>query len=109
MLDGFESGGSTIGVPMLPQPKSEAWLLCAVRQPAYQHCERLEDEPGNDDAPCPLKALLAEVRDQQCSAAELVELVAAGTIDPLRIEMPSFAAFRARLNEVLDVIEAQGA
>ncbi|MBJ9977431.1 hypothetical protein IAE35_16215 [Pseudomonas sp. S75] len=76
MLDGFESGDSTIGVPMLPQPKSESWLLCAMRQSAYQHCERLEDEPGNDDAPRPLKTLLAEACNQQNSAAELVELVA---------------------------------
>ncbi|CAK13553.1 hypothetical protein [Pseudomonas entomophila] len=104
MLDGFESGGSVLGIPMLPKPKSEAWLLCACRQPPYQHCAGLEDESGNDDAPEPLKRMLSDACDGQSSAAALVGFIVEGAIDPLRIQMPSFDAFRERLSQVLDQI-----
>lgn len=102
MLNGFESGGSSLGVPMIPQPKSEAWLLCACRDPQYEHCAQLESAPGNDDAPAPLKPMLDAARNGRSSAQELVEAIENGDIDPLRITMPSFDAFRARLNHVLD-------
>lgn len=102
MLDGFESGGSSLGVPMIPQPKSEAWLLCACRDPQYEHCAQLESAPGNDDAPAPLKPMLDAARNGRSSAQELVEAIEEGDIDPLRITMPSFDEFRTRLNHVLD-------
>jgi hypothetical protein len=43
MLNGFEAEGITAGVPMLPNPKSEAWILCALRN-NYQYCAKLEDQ-----------------------------------------------------------------
>ena len=108
MLDGFAAGESTLGVPMLPQPKSEAWLLCACREPVYQHCERLEHESGNDDAPNPLKGQLAHARNGATSAAELVDAIHDGEIDPQRIDMSSFNAFKARLNEVMGQLVGGG-
>lgn len=102
MEDGFVAGGSVVGVPMLPQPKSEAWLLCACRTPIYQHCERLEHESGNDAAPNALKQQLDEARAGATSGAELVEAITDGVIDPHRIDMPSFNEFKKRLTEVVD-------
>lgn len=101
ILKGFRDGDSALGVPMLPQPKSEAWLLCACRQPAYQHCEQLEQESGNDRSPNPLKAQLDALLDGASSAVQLTDAVRCGRVDPQRIDMPSYNAFRARLEEVL--------
>lgn len=101
MLKGFRDGESALGVPMLPQPKSEAWLLCACRQPAYQHCSQLEQESGNDRSPNPLKAQLDALLDGASSAVQLADAVHSGRVDPQRIDMPSYNAFRARLDQVL--------
>lgn len=101
MLKGFRDGESELGVPMLPQPKSEAWLLCACRHPAYQHCHQLEQESGNDRSPNPLKAQLDALLDGASSAVQLADAVRDGRIDPQRIDMPSYNAFRTRLGEVL--------
>lgn len=101
MLIGFRDGGSVLGVPMLPQPKSEAWLLCACRQPAYQHCYQLEQESGNDRSPNALKAQLDALLDGASSAAQLADAVRSGRIDSQRIDMPSYNAFRTHLEEVL--------
>lgn len=30
---------------MVPRPKSEAWLLCALKPNPYQHCAALEEAP----------------------------------------------------------------
>jgi len=43
------------GVAMIPKPKSEAWLLCALKNKPYESCEKLEDRSGNDDSPNSLK------------------------------------------------------
>lgn len=52
---GFELVSFDAGVPMVPRPKSEAWLLCALKPQAYTHCDSLEDAPGNDASPNSLK------------------------------------------------------
>jgi hypothetical protein len=59
MLTGFEVEHISTGVPMIPKPKSEAWILCALRN-NYQHCAKLEDESGNDRSPNPLKQQLED-------------------------------------------------
>lgn len=59
MLTGFEVEQIHTGVPMIPKPKSEAWVLCALRN-KYQHCANLENESGNDNSPNPLKQQLEE-------------------------------------------------
>ncbi|MDE1169420.1 MAG: hypothetical protein PW845_29590 [Pseudomonas sp.] len=78
MLKGFAAGGSTLGVPMLPQPKSEAWLLCACREPKYQHCAQLENESGNDDAPHSLKTQLGVALAGATTSSQLAEAVMSG-------------------------------
>ena len=37
MLDGFDEEKFSKGVPMIPKPKSEAWLICALKKHAYQN------------------------------------------------------------------------
>ena len=90
------------GVPMAPKPKSEAWLLCALKPQAYQNCADLENSlSGNDNSPNPAKDQLEKILTAQNKAvSHLVEMVEDGTIVPGRIEMPSFQRFRDRLEHV---------
>lgn len=106
---GFAAAEFPHGVPMVPKPKSEAWIICALKGNPYENCAALEESlPGNDNAPNPAKeqqkALLSargrEVRD-------LIDMVGSGEIDHRRIDMPSFNRFRDRLNEVARAMISQ--
>ena len=100
MLDGFEREGFRRGVPMLPNPKSEAWLLCAVKK-HYMNCASLEDRSGNDDSPYSLKMEVQRHFGHRPSREQLCQMVTDGKIDALRIDMPSFRAFTDRLDDVI--------
>jgi predicted lactoylglutathione lyase len=101
--DGFTREGITTGVPMIPAPKSEAWILCAL-QNNYQHCAKLEDESGNDNSPNPLKQKLAEHLGEPGSREVLNGKVDDGEIDLDKItDMDSLTKFKDRLNEVLNM------
>ncbi|MGI9283097.1 MAG: hypothetical protein ACR2PX_26165 [Endozoicomonas sp.] len=102
MLDGFAREKYESGIPMIPKPKSEAWLLCAVGN-NYQHCAALEEESGNDKAQNPLKAQLDEALGEPASRELLAERVKSRAIDIEQIvDMPSLNQFKERLDEVLD-------
>ena len=102
MLDGFHRAQFARGVPMLPNPKSEAWLLCAAKKPAFQHCAKYEDVPGNDDAPNSAKVQLASALGGEKSAVELAEWMRSVDFNAAAAcAMPSFAAFHDRLQLVL--------
>ncbi len=102
MLNGFAYEGFDKGVPMVPNPKSEAWLLCALKkQQPYQHCDGIELASGNDRAPNSLKAQLAAALGEEPSAAALADLVRTGAVDASRIDMTSFNAFKTRLEDCL--------
>lgn len=103
MLDGFEQEGFNTGVPMIPKPKSEAWLLCAAKTHPYQNCGQLEDRSGNDDSPNSLKAELESRLGEQPTRENLNARLVSKEIDIARIDMPSFKAFRDRLIEVLTI------
>lgn len=96
---GFKRAGYTRGVPMIPKPKSEAWLLCALQSMPYHGCARFEDLSGNDDAPKPAKAELAKALTQHgLETADLPGQVKDGSIDAARLtDMPSYKAFMERL------------
>jgi hypothetical protein len=99
MHRGFALVDCHTGVPMVPRPKSEAWLLCALRQPGYVNCAPLEDASGNDASPSSLKRQLAALcGGPDPSADEQADWVMIGTVDPLRIDMPSFDAFKQALH-----------
>lgn len=106
METGFALAEFDNGVPMVPRPKSEAWLLCALKNPPYQHCHALEEASGNDDSPRSLKKQLATVVGHDPTAQEQADWVRTGRIDPERIEMPSFTAFRKALDSALDNVLA---
>ncbi|WP_280545991.1 hypothetical protein [Halomonas sp. 11-S5] len=108
MLKGFDVGGFKHGVAMLPKPKSEAWLMCALKpESPYQHCAALEQESGNDRGKNPLKEQLHAVLDGNSAAQALAELVQNRTIRMEDIEMPSLQAFKARLMDVVSLINKQ--
>ncbi len=100
MIDGFTEERSSKGVPMVPKPKSEAWILCAVKQ-QYRGCAALEERSGNDDSPDSLKKELADHLGCEPSRTMLCQMVIDRTIDADHIHMPSFLAFRERLEEVI--------
>jgi hypothetical protein len=85
---------------MIPKPKSEAWLICAWKNHPYQGCEALEGRSGNDTSPNNLKDELDELLDEEVTADSLREKVGE-SFDIDRIKMPSFKAFRDRLEEVI--------
>jgi hypothetical protein len=101
MISGFEREEFDRGVPMIPRPKSEAWVICALKKNRYQGCDVLEDRSGNDKSPKSLKRELRELHGHLPSREELCEMVADRTIDIDKIQMPSFQAFRDRLELVL--------
>jgi hypothetical protein len=101
ILQGFEAENFLFGVPMVPKPKSEAWLLCAVQQNPYDHCSRFEDISGNDASPNPAKKQLNEfLAAREMQLADLCDMIRNGRIQPAQIVMPSYDRFRARLEEV---------
>ena len=101
MIQGFIDAGFERGVPMIPKPKSEAWIICSVKKNPYQGCEALESRSGNDKSPNSLKGELADILNGPPSRAQLCDMVNNGTIDSKRIDMPSFLAFRKALLALL--------
>lgn len=98
---GFQLAEFQSGVPMVPRPKSEAWMLCGLfkREDADRQYGGLEEEPGNDASPKSLKAQLASQLGYEPTAEVQAELVSRGTIDPALIDLPSFMAFCAELGQ----------
>ncbi|WP_376990466.1 hypothetical protein [Cupriavidus pinatubonensis] len=105
MIQGFARAEYECGVPMLPKPKSEAWLLCAVKDMPYQNCAALEELSGNDDSPDSAKARLEEAMDGRTSAADVCEWLRETGFDHDSVagQMTSYREFRLRLMEVLDL------
>ena len=102
MQAGFARSGLEHGVPMLPKPKSEAWLLCAA-SPALAHCAGLENISGNDNSPNSAKLKLSIALNGRTSADELCEWLAQNPLDAERAStMPSFRAFHGALGAALD-------
>lgn len=99
--DGFSSEGFDFGVAMVPKPKSEAWLLCAVQEAPYQKCERFEFLSGNDcSSNSPKQLLNKALDDRNRRFPDLCDMIKKGMINPSRICMPSFSEFRCRLEKV---------
>ena len=97
---GFAIVDYLCGVPMVPRPKSEARLLCALRPPAYADCSQLEEASGNDDSSNDLKSQLAALMGPAGAQAQ-AQWVRDGRVDVERIDMPSFNAFRSELKRAL--------
>lgn len=101
MVDGFKRVEFNRGVPMLPKPKSEAWLLCAAKYELH-NCAKLEDISGNDDSPNSAKDQLDSVFGSHKSAEELCEWLEMNPIDVAKAEsMPSFQTFKTELDRAV--------
>lgn len=102
MKKGFQAEGFERGVAMVPKPKSEAWLICALKPNSpYQSCAKLEERSGNDNAPNPLKTELAQILQVNATRENLVQATN-DHVDPTRIsDMASFDAFRNDLYAAL--------
>lgn len=110
MIEGFNAEGFELGVPMVPKPKSEAWLLCATKDNPYQHCATLESESGNDRAGrTPLKDQLSASLDGDSGTMRCNQLVEDKTIDVTRIDMPSFNVFKEDLQRTVNLAYGVGA
>ena len=98
---GFEAEDFSRGVPMVPKPKSEAWLLCAAQENAYNNCARFEDLSGNDASPQLAKGELEKALNARGRTyGDVCDMVESGEINPQQIKMPSFDYFRDRLETV---------
>jgi hypothetical protein len=100
MLHGFDVEGFDKGVPMIPKPKSEAWLICAWKKHPYQGCNTLEERSGNDNSPKSLKEELRKLLEDDVTR-ELLCVKVRQSFDIDGIMMPSFKVFRDRLEEVI--------
>lgn len=105
---GFMRSGFARGVPMLPKPTSEAWLLCAAKDAPYQHCSSLEVLPGNQESARHPKKELARAFGEEKSSQALREWLEVQPFEPDRaMEMGSYRAFRERLVDVLENVRAR--
>lgn len=106
ICEGFKRADFHRGVPMVPRPKSEAWLLCAMKEQPYQHCAALEDLPGNDKSPKAVKGQLAKALKANATADHLHDWLENNRLrtEELAAQMPSFSEFRKRMIEVLDML-----
>jgi hypothetical protein len=101
IIDGFAQEGFIRGVPMVPRPVSEAWLVCALKGDAYLNCHLLEEESGRPGAVDNLKRVLEQLIEEEANAEALCRLLSGGRIVIDRIQMPSFDEFRSRLESVI--------
>lgn len=101
MLVGFQDEKFDYGVPMIPKPTSEAWILCALRN-KYKQCNALEEESGSKKSPNFLKKQLQDFLKIEVTRELLVKKIKAGQMDATRLNMPSILAFKQRCYEVLE-------
>ena len=99
----FELGDTIIEIVSAdnPKPKSEAWLICAVKDIPYQNCHQLEDRTGNNDGELPLKEELSDILEGQDSVIDINQMLKDKRIDIERIDMLSFIVFRDVLDSVV--------
>ncbi|MEY3760862.1 MAG: hypothetical protein RIR39_2353 [Pseudomonadota bacterium] len=101
MQAGFATENFDFGVAMMPKPKSEAWLLCAVKENPYQHCQKIEEVSGNDKAQRPLKEQLADALQGADSTEQLNDLLRTKKVDVSQINMNSFNVFKDELDKTV--------
>jgi hypothetical protein len=101
MIQGFDEEGFARGVPMIPRPKSEAWILCGLTGNPNYGGAPLEERSGNDNSPNSLKDELRTFAGKSLAREMLCEMVRDRRIDYRKIALPSFDAFANRLADVI--------
>ncbi len=102
MNDGFDVERHQLAVAVLPRPTSEAWFLCLL-SPRYfsASCNDLEERSSSGHAAAPLKTELAELLGGLCTREILCDRVRSIVARLPAVTMPSFIAFRDRLETVV--------
>lgn len=103
VLEGFQKAGFHRGVPMIPKPVSEAWFLCAIyrkRVPSL-NCDNMENTTFGDGNNHQLKGVLEKELKDIPSMELLNEKIQSDEIDFRYINLPSYNAFKHRLEEVV--------
>jgi len=110
---GFKTEGmEQYGVPMLPKPCSEAWLLAHFQNIPYHDCAQLESLDGVKSKPNSPSSVLA--RFLGCTVSEIYKVIADSgyngydvvrAIDWDRVEMPSFNQFKTDFLAVVKRLE----
>ena len=104
MVNGFAAAAFDFGVPMVPKPKSEAWLLCAGQTARHSHAG-LEDISGNDKSPNSAKDQWDAFMKSPQTAAQEAEWCSIHPGDWQNVlTMPSFKAFYDRFHAVANAI-----
>lgn len=97
----FETEGIN-GIAMIPNPKSEAWLICALKENPFRYCDVLEERSGNDDSPDALKKEFSELLStHKIDYDTLNAMIKNNDIDVHAIDMPSYNYFVERLEALL--------
>lgn len=100
MVEGFAAANFAFGVPMLPKPKSEVWLLCAGKTAKHSHAA-LEDISGNDDSPNSAKDQWYAFMGSKQTAKQEADWCVDHPADWSNLRtMPSFQAFYDRFHTV---------
>ncbi len=104
--EGFRASGfAEQGIAMIPQPTSEAWLICSCKPDAYQHCAQLETQlSGNDRSPerAPKLVLGQHLGNTNYHRGDLWPVVNAIDLD--RMDMPTFNQFRSDLCQGIEQV-----
>jgi hypothetical protein len=103
MLHGFTVEDFHHGVPMLPKPVSEAWILCAIYrgENPNRNCNDLENRRHGDRTDHALKHELEEQLGEQPTRELLNEKISSGEINHNHINLSSFNQFKEYLTMVI--------
>lgn len=105
---GFQSRDFQRGIPMVPNPRQEAWLLAHYQKYlpgcfAYQNSSRWEKLSGNDNATPRNNA--KKLLEQALCRGHIKDLTDDfSSIDWHRVDMPSFLRFVRRVREVAEAL-----
>lgn len=98
---GYKAADYQTGVAMVPKPKQESWLLCALKENPYSGCDALEHESGNDTAPNPLKEKLRSAVGFDPTLEDMCDWIESRRFDSEKLEMSSFVHFKNGMNAAI--------
>ena len=103
MLNGFLDEDFKRGVPMIPKPVSEAWMLCGLykQRDPQRNCSELESKSFGTGSQHQLKDKLEEELGEKPNHELLCEKVKSREINFDLADLESYTKFRERLEEVI--------
>ncbi len=101
ILKGFKEEKLEKGVPMVPKPTSEAWVIAGMTGDLNHGGKPLEHWSGKTNSPSSLKVELENLLGEKPTSDKLCQMARERDIDYEKIRLPSFKAFRDRLIEVI--------